>query len=643
MDELAQRISWEWLQKLFTFYADDALASWLVRGPEHLQQALENIQTVIEVFNRLGMKINVKESAILYDLKGLDVKKILKKKLVKAQGSFFLKAQQQGEQVLIPIVRQHDYLGTIISFRDPANLTLNKRLLKARGQYSMLRKIINSIRIVSKKCRYRIWEAGVLSSSTYGLLATGLTTTGCTRLRQMASRQTRAIARLPARLTHVPNVQVRALLGAPDVVQQLHDAGGRHLAKLVKISETTPQDIRCHDIAVTHLRHVLTTFKLETDAAPSQPHQPDRETYGIKCDVCGLGFATFNNMRKRKTRVRGINDRQTIEFDPAAHAIQGLPQCRFCEHKFDTWSALKTHITEDRCTQTPWMKARLQAMSGAAVSAPTAALLQEESGPSELPEAVSPPQTYPILANPEVKSLLLQRGWKSLITSEHQEHLRQHCVVCARWIVDPTALKRHVKQAHKDLWSQVEKQLDNLCAELKGDLIRDGVCQFCDRTSYSRHFKQCNVIFQSAIAGLILLPKDDGGGNADGDVSTSHAGVGVSGRSDPRADETAGAGQRPAQAAANKKRCKGRTGQRGQSSADGISSCGNGTTTRRCTQPHPAQHQSDILPSAARARLCPVSPIQSEPGMAKEQDCRTGSRVSPRHNTERLDPGDSPC
>ena len=286
--------------------------------PEHLQQALDNAQTVIEVFNSLGMKINVKKSAILYDLKGLDAKKILKKKLVKVQGSFSLKVQQQGEQVLIPIVRQHDYLGTIISFRDPATLTLNKRLLKARGQYSMLRKIINSPRIVSKRCRYRIWEAGVLSSSTYGLLATGLTATGCTKLRQMALRQTRAIARLPAHLTHVPNVQIRALLGAPDVIQQLHDAGGRHLANLTRISEATPQDIRCHDIAVSQLRHVLTTYKLETDVTPTQPSMPDQETYGIKCDVCGLGFATFNSMRKHKTRVHGVNDRKTIDFDPAA-------------------------------------------------------------------------------------------------------------------------------------------------------------------------------------------------------------------------------------------------------------------------------------------------------------------------------------
>ena len=124
-----------------------------------------------------------KKTAILYDLKGLDVKKFLRNKLVKTQGSLSLKVQQLGEQALIPIVKQHDYLGTVISFRDPATLTLNKRPAKARGQYSTLGKTINSPRIVSKQCRYRIWDAGILSSSTYGLLAAGLTTTGCARLR----------------------------------------------------------------------------------------------------------------------------------------------------------------------------------------------------------------------------------------------------------------------------------------------------------------------------------------------------------------------------------------------------------------------------------------------------------------------------
>ena len=170
--------------------------------------------------------------------------------------------------------------------------------------------------------------------------------------------------------------------------------------------------------------------------------------------------ATFNSTHKHKTRVHGVNDRKTIDFDPAAHAINGLPQCKFCEHRFDTLHALKTHIAEDRCTHTPWMQVRFQAMSGVEGTAPPAALPRDESGPSsaEPPVQESPVKTYPIMANPEVKSMVLRDGWKSLITSEHQQHLRQHCIVCARWIVDPTALRRHLKQAHKDIWNKIDKQ-----------------------------------------------------------------------------------------------------------------------------------------------------------------------------------------
>ena len=646
MDELARSISWEWLQRLFTFYADDAFASWLVQEPEQLRQAIQDIQIIIDIFNRLGMTVNVKKSAILYDLKGPDVKKILKHHQVKQQGGMSLQVRQLGTVALIPIVKQHDYLGTVIAFRDPATLTLNKRMLKARGQYSMLRKTINSPRIVSKKCRYRIWEAGVLSSSTYGLLASGLTTTGCSRLRQMASRQVRAIARLPAHLTHVSNVQVRAQLGAPDVIQMLHDAGGRRLAQLHDINAQDPQDIRGHEIAVEQLRHVLTTYKLDTDAS-QHLSQPAVEDFQIKCDICGQGFSTFNNMRKHKTRVHKVDDRRKIGFDPAEHAIEGLPQCRFCRHKFDTWHALRAHITQDRCTQTPWMQARYPVIVQQSEGLATASLPQHTGHPGnptvaepEQPAEPPPEQKYPILRNARVKTQLATQGWRFLLTSEHQQHLRQHCVICARWIVDPTALKRHLKQAHKEVWNQVASELQSQCATVKDDLIRDGVCPYCDRTSYSRHFHQCNVIFQSAIVHLYHRSSHDGSRDSHLDVPAPSSRASVSGPEG--ANNASPTRQGPQEAPQDAERQPPKPSkQRGRSTADNLPSNGDGAAARGCAQPGKVKHQHDLFPSTTRPGLSFAAALQGEPRMAEESQRGSGRRGSPHHHPECPHPGNS--
>ena len=255
------------------------------------------------------------------------------------------------------------------------------------------------------------------------------------------------------------------------------------------------------------------------------------------------------------------------------------------------------------------MKARLHAMSSTVEPALSDIAPRGDNGPlsNETPAPAPLVQTYPVLANPTVKSMVLRDGWHSLVTSEHQQHLRQHCIVCARWIVDPTALKRHLKQAHKDIWAKIDKRLDEQCAELTGELIRDGICPYCDRTSYNRHFKQCNVIFQSAIAGLLFASQDDGDRNTDADVSASAARPCVTNLADPDAS-------RPCPSLLP-------------------------WTARGCTQPNPAQHQSDILLTATRPGLSPSPALQGEPGVAQEQDSRPGCRVSPHHDPECPHPG----
>ena len=74
-------------------------------------------------------------------------------------------------------------------------------------------------------------------------------------------------------------------------------------------------------------------------------------------------------------------------------------------------------------------------------------------------------------------------------------------------------MKRHLSQAHVEQWKQVASRLEARCAEIKHLLDRDGICPWCARVSYSRHFKQCNIVFQCALLGLL---HEDGRGGRDG-------------------------------------------------------------------------------------------------------------------------------
>ena len=94
--------------------------------------------------------------------------------------------------------------------------------------------------------------------------------------------------------------------------------------------------------------------------------------------------------------------------------------------------------------------------------------------------------------------------------SQHAQHFAQHCCLCNRWVRDPTAVRRHLSQAHVEQWKQVASRLEARCAEIKHLLDRDGVCPWCTRVSYSRHFKQCNIVFQCALLGLL---HEDGRGD----------------------------------------------------------------------------------------------------------------------------------
>ncbi|CAE7221043.1 Pol [Symbiodinium sp. CCMP2592] len=445
IDKICESTPDRWTEDGLTWYADDAFATWTIQDAASLRQALGDIQLIIAVLEEHGMAIEPSKCAVLYNLQGNEVKKILRHAKVRRQEQTYLLARESPE-TLVPIKKQHEYLGTILAYRDPQT------------------------RLVTRKHRYRIWKAGVQASACYGLLATGLTVTGRTQLLAMSARQLRSIAGRPAHLTHESNAEIRNLFDCVEWTEDLLTLAKNRLAELRTLQETQPENIVTRPQALQQLTHAMETFQ---QVIPIERPKQDRQFE----DICRV--------------------RPEIKFDPAEHAIGGLPQCAGCKHKFQSWQALKTHIEKGQCHQQGEDNPEPSTGPAQTTAPPPVNLTPAAQATEEQPRL--PPHR-----NLKVADLIRDQGWEALVNSEHAEDLKQHCCICARWMVDTTSIKRHMRYSHPEIWKQVSERLESTCSVFKPRLTRDGICPYCQRTSYNRHFKQCCVIEQIQMFGYLL-------------------------------------------------------------------------------------------------------------------------------------------
>ena len=487
LEDIQARVGGDWVQTCVTFFADDALGCWNIHSLSELRKAFADIQAIIDVFNEQGMTLSNDKSVVLYDLRGRDAGKFLARRKVRKHQQQHFHFHQRGQDLWVPIKKSHEYLGTIIAYRDAQSKTVTHRLKKARGQYSQLRKTINSARIVSNRPRYHVWRAGVLSAATYGLLSVGVTGASKRSLQAMASRQMRAIARRPAHVSHLTNAQVRQALNAEEPLAALHAQGEKYLQKLNEVARLQPDDIRGQESSRQQLEYALSTLLPEPEPPTGGMPTEAPEAGRFQCQQCHKKYDSLTSLKKHMAISHKVKFTQCVDFDPARHAIGNLPQ-------FDTWHALKQHIQRLNC------QILMQQVGLTGAVAPGASL--------EVRPSVAGRQ--PGHEDPDIQTCVEKNGWTALLDSPHAQHFRQHCSLCNRWIKDPTALKRHLKQTHGDLWDSVAPALEAKCAEVKQQLTRDGTCPWCERTSYSRHYHQCNVIFQSALLGLLHDRQRDG-------------------------------------------------------------------------------------------------------------------------------------
>ena len=585
MEEIGKSLGMEWMRTMLTFFADDSIGTWEVRNIADLKKAFAGIEQIIAIFNKYGMKLSNDKCVILYDLQGREAHKFLNKRKHTKNKTPHFKFRQMGEDLWAPIKKYHEYLGTIIAYRDAPARTCAHRMKKARGQYSQLRKTINSARIVSNRPRYQVWRSGVLSSATYGLLATGVTYTSKRSLQAMTARQTRAIARRPAHLTHITNDQVRAILHAEDPFDALTRQGDTLLSRLNQIAVERPLDIRGQNQAREQLQHPKTG---RASHGHSRATGSRGQAADYKCPRCDKCYASMTSLKKHMAISHKIKFQGGIKFDASKHASGNLPQCAYCGHQFGEWHGLRMHIERVNCPKL--MQGQMQANLMATGDAPV----------------VEPPRATPLTAqeDPEIARILDEKGWRSLLDMQQAQHFAQHCCLCNRWVRDPNAVKRHLSQAHVAQWKQVASRLEARCAEIKHMLIRDGICPWCTRVSYSRRFKQCNIVFQCALLGLL---REDGRGGSVGVRNLAAGSV----SSAERVDEEA-------QGARTERRA-----------AEQAAPASTQRSERKRTEDSAGKHQ--------QRRLDPGGPLPSAGRRAQPNQTRQLAHIPPRTNRNGCD------
>ncbi|CAE7726510.1 hypothetical protein AK812_SmicGene44773 [Symbiodinium microadriaticum] len=107
----------DWIQRVLTLFADDVWGAWELSNAEDLDRAIADVTLILEALETLDMTINYGKTAILLKLVGKDARRLKHDRTIMKAGQLHLKLTVHGRECLIPIKDQHEYLGTVVTYR----------------------------------------------------------------------------------------------------------------------------------------------------------------------------------------------------------------------------------------------------------------------------------------------------------------------------------------------------------------------------------------------------------------------------------------------------------------------------------------------------------------------------------------------
>ena len=545
-----------WIRSCLTFFADDLHASWTFTNEDELQKNLAQLRILLDLLQVMGIKINVDKSVVLLHMRGSSSSKWRSKILRRLNGKMQVRLpppnKSDTDVVFLPLVKEHKYLGIMLSYVHLQDATLRHRTRLAQHTFIRLRRWWKTC--LPLHARINLWYQVVWPTLTYGLADTGLSKRGILKFQAVIFRQLRSIVKSPLHLTRESNRSLVIRLGILDPLVHLgcstlriwqrrlcainssysddvlrenisfcrqftESLGAMHSwykwciyqwVELKQWHQTSPtyKVSKMHDLLAEDMETIAEVLGVAETLRKCRPDTSHSTTIGwmneppelqalpapepLQCELCSMTFAHQMALRKHMLSAHDVRV-DPINFDMARDALDGLPTCRHCGHKFRYWLGLRQHISLQVCSNF---------RDGNPVHQQTSCLCDSAS----------------------FRDRLKNQDWTDIINDDtFQNRARQHCAFCNQWFPRVSSLGYHLQRAHPEEYRQGRHWFAERVAHK--DLIKQTPCHWCGcvlaRSSLPKH--RCPVGVQ---LGALLFDSTSGaskdGARGSGRTSSEH-------------------------------------------------------------------------------------------------------------------------
>ena len=466
---LEHKLGKDWPQKHMTLYADDSHLRWVFHSYAKFERCMDEVKIVFQVFRMSHLlKINYEKTKAILKVAGTLSSKVHQHFIRKNAQERRLLLSPGDPTTWLPLVRQAEYLGLIVSYG-----SFELQSLRPNNRRWALAAILHS-RKIGIGYKLQIWRSCVLSTLTYGLHCCGLTGDHTLEAQRTMMRHVRAIVSNQAHLTgdtheyimHKYNIQTVA-----ELLWAAHDRECKAAELHLDWMWNTPWSER-----------VNARLRLFQEAAASA------EGVDIwECPICEVSFVSSAALKTHARRAHDVHEHPQPIFNKAVHSQGGLPVCKGCGKKFSKWQSLALHINGNSCTaitsQQPKKSEGFMHMANLSTTATTQHICQMLE--------VSRASSVGINAFIPLKHVLPQ--------------LLQTCALCGQWCSSHRTLKRHYQYTHADLLQQLGGRVKTLVVKTA---TASSTCLYCQAKckDWRGHLIKCTVAWQCAV--MVLVAQD---------------------------------------------------------------------------------------------------------------------------------------